>query len=459
MTDMKPFFDVLSVPLKCGADFSELYMEDREEFSLRHDGSQVYSASSSRQKGVGLYLLSGAKSRYGYTCDCSLEGVKTLAKNLSSMITWEGGSAPAALPPLREEHYTSANVVRIDPKTVSEARKKAVLKKVCDMARAYSPKIVEAHGEYQDYVQNVTILNSLGLLTGERRVITTLRLFVTASDGSKSMMNWGNFSSALGFEFVENEEKLASIVDTVCEGALNGLVARKVEPQFLPIVVDSGTFIHEACGHSLEATHVAGGNSVFYGKVGQKVASEKVTILDSGIVPGMCGSFAISDEGVPSSPALLIEKGILRGYMADRKGARALGVPMTANGRRQNYRFAPGARMTNTYMQTGSDPTESIIPSVEKGIYVKEVGGGNVNPVTGNFNFLIASGFMIEHGEVTYPIASVNLSGQSIETLCRVSMVGDKYFPDDGSLCGAESGLVYVTSYQPRILIDGMMIG
>ena len=459
MTSIQPFFDLLSVPLKCGADFSELYLEDREEFSLRHDGSRVYSASSSRQKGAGLYLLSGQRSRYGYTCDCSLQGIKTLVDNLSSMIVWNGQRGDGLLPPLYTPQYTSANKVLMAPEDVSPVRKKAVLGQVCKMARGYSPKIIEAHGEYQDYVQNVTIMNSLGLCTKERRVITTLRLFVTASDGHKSMTNWGNFSSARGFEFVENEEKLASIVATVCDGAMNGLVAKKVAPQFLPIVVDSGTFIHEACGHSLEATHVAGGNSVFYGKIGQKVASSKVTILDDGTVPDMCGSFAMSDEGVESAPTVLIEDGILRGYMADRKGARALDIPMTANGRRQNYRFAPGARMTNTYMKAGKDATESIIPSVEKGIFVKEVGGGNVNPVTGNFNFLVASGFMIEHGEITYPIASVNLSGQSIDTLCRVSMVGDRYFPDDGSLCGAESGLVYVTSFQPRILIDGMMIG
>lgn len=459
MADLKTFFDLLSVPLKCGADFSELFIEDREEFSIRNDGSKVYSASSSHQKGVGLYLLSGTKSRYGYTCDGSYHGVKTLVDQLSSMIAWDNNGAVPQLPPLHTESYTSANRVLLFPGGVSKERKKAVLNKVCRMARDFSPEIIEAHGEYQDYVQNVTILNSLGLHTGEQRVITTLRLFVTASDGKKNMMNWGNFSAARGFEFLEDEDKLASIVETVCQGALNGLIARKVAPQFLPIVVDSGTFIHEACGHSLEATHVAGGNSVFYGKIGQKVAGDKVTILDAGNVPDMCGSFAISDEGIASAPAVLIENGILKGYMADRKGARMLGVPMTANGRRQNYRFAPGSRMTNTYMKAGSDPTDAIIPSVEKGIYVKEVGGGNVNPVTGNFNFLIASGFMIEHGEVTYPIASVNLSGQSIETLCRVSMVGDRYFPDDGSLCGAESGLVYVTAFQPRILIDGMMIG
>lgn len=459
ITALKELYDLLSVPLQSGADFSEIYMEDREEFSLRNDGRQVYSASSSRQTGVGLYLLSGEKSRYGYSCDCTPEGVRTLINNLSAMIDWGRPKVPVTLGELREEHHVSANKVRIYPHQVTAEQKKRVLNSVCRMARDYSPQIVEAHGEYQDYIQHVTIMNSLGLLTGEDRVITTLRLFVTASDGRKSQMNWGNFSSALGFEYVEDEMRLENIVRTVCDGAINGLTARKVSPQFLPIVVDNGTFIHEACGHSLEATHVAGGNSVFYGKVGQQVASPKVTIIDDGTVPEMCGSFAISDEGVPSTPAVLIENGILKGYMADRKGARQLGIPMTANGRRQGYRFAPGARMTNTYMQIGNDPTDSIISSVERGIYVKDIGGGNVNPVTGNFNFLIASGFMIEHGEITYPIASVNLSGQSIETLCRVSMVGDSYFRDDGSLCGAESGLVYVTAFQPRILIDGMMIG
>ncbi|MBS5477942.1 MAG: TldD/PmbA family protein, partial [Coriobacteriia bacterium] len=216
---------------------------------------------------------------------------------------------------------------------------------------------------------------------------------------------------------------------------------------------------HEDCGHPLESTHLAGGASVFYGKIGQRVASPLVTILDDGTQSGLCGSAAISDEGVASAPNLLIEDGVLRGYMVDRLGSRQLGMAQTAAGRRQDYRFAPVARMTNTYMRAGTTPNDSIIPSVSHGLYVSEVGGGNVNPTTGNFNFLVASGYLIENGELTYPIANINLSGQSIDALMRVAAVGDTYHPDDGSLCGADSGLIYVTAYMPRVLIDGMLVG
>lgn len=454
-----PAREALGTPLARGADFSELFVEDRHETRVSSNGSQVTAASSTHMHGAGLYLMSGEETRYGYTNDTSARGLSGLAGRLSGLCAWGAPAPRSEAADVIERVYPSRNAVERSPETVGDAEKARVLDAVCAEARAFSPDIVEVHADYQDRVQNVAVLNSEGLLARERRVVTTLRLYVTASDGRRSNSSWSNYSSGHGFEYVADEANRAAMVRSTCTDALEGLVARRVEPEVMPVVVDSGTFIHEDCGHPLEATHARGGGSVFFGKVGQQVASPLVTVVDDGSLAGACGSNAMSDEGVESAENVLIENGVMRGYMADRLGSRQLGVPQTGAGRRQDYRFAPVSRMTNTYVRKGATPTESIIPSVSRGLYVREVGGGNVDPTTGKFNFLATSGNLIENGELTYPISNVNLSGQSIDALMRVAAVGDSYFPDSGSLCGADSGLIYVTAFMPRLLIDGMMVG
>lgn len=449
----------LALPLKRGADFSELFIEDRRETRLNSDGERVTAASSTHMRGAGLYLLSGTETRYGYTNNLTAAGLRSLADGLSGLCSWQAPAPASRVADVVERSYPARNTVLRSPETVDEAQKARAVRELCAQARGFSPLIVEAHADYQDRVQNVAVVNSEGLLARERRVVTTLRLYVTASDGEKSNSSWANYSSGHGFEFAEDEELRSQIAASVCSTAIDGLHARRVEPEVMPVVVDSGTFIHEDCGHPLETTHVVGGASVFGDLVGQCVASPLVTVVDDGSYPELVGSNAMSDEGVESAKNVLIKDGVLQGFMADRLGSRQLGVPHTGAGRRQDYRFAPVARMTNTYLERGTTPTESIIPSVSHGLYVREVGGGNIDPTTGKFNFLAASGNIIENGELTYPISNINLSGQSIDALKRIACVGDSYFPDAGSLCGADSGLIYVTAFMPRILIDGMMVG
>lgn len=457
--DEEPVYPVLQRPLDGGADFAEVFFEDKTETRIDSDGERVTSASQTRMRGAGLYLLNGCETRYGYTNDVSRAGIAALADDISSSIAWDRPAPARPLAELSELRVASPNAVVLDPHDVPMERKKRVLLDICRRARSFDPRIVDAHADYQDRVQHVSVVNSEGLLVRERRVTTTVRVYVTAADGNGANGAWNNFSMSAGFECLEDEGRRRAMVAKTCTGALNGLAARPVAPEVMPVVVDSGTFVHEDCGHPLESTHLVGGASVFFGKLGERVASPLVTVLDDGTRPQLCGSHAISDEGVPSASNLLIEDGILRGYMVDRLGSRQLGMAQTAAGRRQDYRFAPVARMTNTYMRAGSTPAESIIPSVAHGLYVSEVGGGNVNPTTGNFNFLAASGYLIENGELTYPIANINLSGQSIDALMRIAAVGDTYYPDDGSLCGADSGLIYTTAYMPRVLIDGMLVG
>lgn len=451
--------DALAVPLARGADFSELFIEDRHETRVSSDGDRVTASSSTHMHGAGLYLLSGLESRYGYANDTSPRGMARLADGLSNLCPWRTVAPRRSVEAVSERAFRAPNAIEVEPASVPAAEKARVVNQICAQARAFSPLVAEVHADYQDRLQDVAVVNSEGLLARERRVVTTIRLFVTASDGERSNGAWSNFSACRGFEFVDSEQERARMVASTCSTAIDGLRAVMVRPEVMPVVVDSGTFVHEDCGHPLESTHLAGGTSVFFGRIGEQVASPLVTIADCGTIGGLCGSNAMSDEGVASAENVLIEDGVLRGYMVDRLGSRQLGTPMTAAGRRQDYRFAPVARMTNTYLRRGTTPTDDIIPSVDHGLYVREVGGGNVDPATGRFNFLAASGNLIEHGELTRPISNINLSGDSIDALKRIVAVGDTYFPDSGSLCGADSGLIYVTAFMPRILIDGMMVG
>ena len=456
---VEPATSALALPLSHGADFSELFFEDKHETRISSNGSIITASSSTHMHGAGLYLMSGTETRYGFTNATDAAGLSALAAGLGNLAPWRAGAAASVPVPVEERTYAPHNTVLRDPADVPSAEKARILNQVCAEARGFSPKISEVHADYQDRIQNVAVINSEGLLAREKRVITTLRLFVTASDGDRMNAAWNNFSSGHGFEYLEDDAERSKMVRSTCESAINGLVSHSVRAEVMPVVVDSGTFIHEDCGHPLESTHLAGGTGIFYGKIGQQVASPLVTIGDSGEWPELCGSFAMSDEGVEARDNVLIEDGILRGYMVDRLGSRQLGMPQTSAGRRQDYRFAPVARMSNTYLKKGTTPTKDIIPSVSHGLYVREVGGGNVNPTTGNFNFLAVSGNIIENGELTYPISNINLSGQSIDALKRIVAVGDSYFPDSGSLCGADSGLIYVTAFMPRVLIDGMMVG
>lgn len=456
---VEPAGEALAIPLGRGADFSELFLEDRMETRISSDGERVVSTSSTHMNGAGLYIMCGTETRYGYTNETDAAGLRVLADDLSGLCSWNH-PAPASRPaPVTELELCQPNPIERSPETVPVSEKKRALATLCALARGYSPLIVEVHADYQERVQDVAVLNSEGVLAREHRVLTTVRLFVTASDGQRSSGSWSHNTANKGFEFMADEATLAEIAARTCGTAVDGLHARRVEPEVMPVVVDSGTFIHEDCGHPLESAATGCGKSVFCGKMGEQVASPLVTICDSGCFPGYCGTNAMSDEGVPSAENVLIEDGVLKGNMVDRLGSRQLGVPMTAAGRRQDYRFAPTSRMTNTFMRCGVTPTDDIIPSVSHGLYVREVGGGNVDPVTGRFNFLVASGSLIENGELTYPVADINLSGQSIDALMRISAVGDRWIPDPGSLCGAGSGLIPVTAFMPRVLIDGMMVG
>ena len=229
----------------------------------------------------------------------------------------------------------------------------------------------------------------------------------------------------------------------------------------MPVVMDNGfggVIFHEACGHSLEATSVARGNSVFCGKLGTRIGSEKVTAYDDGTIPGAWGSLNINDEGEPTRRIKLLDKGVLTSYMIDKLGSRRMNMPSTGSGRRESYRFAPTSRMTNTFIAPGQDENSDIIASVENGLYAAKMGGGSVNPVTCEFNFAVLEGYLIKNGRISTPVRGATLIGRGDEILFNIDMVGRDMTMGQG-MCGSESGSIPANVGQPMIRISSISVG
>ena len=229
----------------------------------------------------------------------------------------------------------------------------------------------------------------------------------------------------------------------------------------MPVAIDNGfggVIFHEACGHSLEASSVAYGQSQFCGKLGQKIANEKVTAIDDGTIPGAWGSINIDDEGTPSRKRVLIEKGVLKTYMIDKFNGRRMGMESTASSRRQSYAYTPTSRMTNTYIAAGTDKNEDIIASIEYGLYAADMGGGSVNPVTGEFNFAVNEGYIIRKGKICEPVRGASLVGKGSQIIQDIDMVGTDMDMGQG-MCGSSSGSVPTNVGQPLIRVSSITVG
>ena len=229
----------------------------------------------------------------------------------------------------------------------------------------------------------------------------------------------------------------------------------------MPVAIDNGfggVIFHEACGHSLEAQAVSRGMSEFAGKLGQRVASEKVTAIDDGTIPGAWGSVNIDDEGTPNRKRVLIEKGVLKSYLVDKLNGRRMGLETTASSRRQDYTFAPTSRMTNTFLAPGTDTDEAIIRSIDFGLYAKKMGGGSVNPVTGEFNFAVNEGYLVRNGQICEPVRGASLIGKGSEVIRNIDMVGMNLRREQG-VCGASSGSVPTDVGQPMIRVSEITVG
>jgi TldD protein len=311
-----------------------------------------------------------------------------------------------------------------------------------------------------DYDKKILIANSEGLITEDRQVRT--RLFVTsiARDDNEMQTGSDNIGGHIGFELYD-EKKVDAIAIESARIAKTMLLADKCPSGKMDVVIDNGfggVIFHEACGHGLEATSVAKGNSIYAGKIGEKIASHLVTAIDDGTIENAWGSSNIDDEGFSTQKNVLIEKGVLKKYMVDRLNGRRMKMKPTGSSRRQNYRYAPTSRMTNTYIDNGHSTKDEIIENTASGLFAKKMGGGSVNPLTGEFNFNVMEAYIIKDGKIDKPVRGASLIGRGSEVLKNIDMVGNNLALGQGN-CGSSSGSLPVNVGQPTIRVKNITVG
>lgn len=453
--------DVLSSVLaRClitGGDFAEIFEEDTIDTSIGILNGKVENSISGRTHGIGIRIFKGFKSVYAYTNNTSLSSLLDTAEKAALAL---GELKEDISIVLNEREVFNNNKIIYVPSSISIDKKIEVMKTGYKAAKEYHDEISQVSVGYLDKEQNILIANTEGLLTEDRRIRTRLSISSVASANGENQTGFEGPGAHKGFELfndidVEYYGREASRV------AHTMLHARTCPAGKMPVAIDNGfggVIFHEACGHSLEATAVAKGNSVFTNMLGKQIASTKVTAIDDGTIPNAWGSLNIDDEGNKTRKNVLIENGILKGYLIDKLNGRRMGMEATGSSRRQNYKYAPTSRMTNTYIAAGNDDEKEIIKSISEGLYAKKMGGGSVNPVTGEFNFAVSEGYIVRNGEIQEPVRGASLIGKGSEVLMNIDMVGKNLEQGQG-MCGSVSGSIPTNVGQPMIRVKEITVG
>ncbi len=440
-----------------GGEFAEIFLERSAGTALLLEGGRIEEAATGCDRGAGLRLVREGRTHFTSGNDVTEEGLLRLADNLVDALP---AGTPLGVPELVLQEVARVSPVRVDPAQVPVERKIELLHKAERAAREHDALIAEVAVRYRDQERHILVANSEGLLTLDRQVYTSFSVSAVAREGRGVRSATRVASGTCGFELFESENPEA-LAREAARVACAQLRAAPAPPGTFTVVLSSragGTMVHEACGHGLEADFVEKGFSVYAGKLGQRVASERITVVDDATLPGKRGSYGMDDEGFPGQRTVLVERGILRGLLHSRETARRMGQRPTGNGRRESYRHLPLPRMSNTLILPGDDDPEAILASVEDGIFVAEMGGGEVDIVSGNFVFHCTEAYRIRNGRIAEPVRDAILTGNGPEVLSRIDRVGSDLGFQVGT-CGKEGQGVPVADAQPTLRIPGIVVG
>jgi len=448
---------VLDKALSKGADFSEIFFEDSASASMQMLDSKIVKSISGNDWGAGIRVFYNHKAIYAYTNDLSEDGLLRAAEAVSAA---EKGIEIIEVPKLRNQHYDPHHVFVISFDQVTSKDKIDIMHTIDIAARSYSDFISQVSISYIEKLQKIAIANSEGLFTNDLR--SYARMYVSSIATKNNEMQTGSEGPGAlqGFEFFKNLDAV-KLGEETAERAVKMLLSDYAPSGKFPVVIGNGfggVIFHEACGHALETTSVAKQASVFTDKMGQEVARPCVTAIDDGTISNKWGSSTIDDEGNPTQKTLLIENGFLKSFIIDKLGGLKIGAESTGSGRRQSYKFAPTSRMRNTYIDNGNDSFEDMISSIDFGLYAKKMGGGSVQPGTGDFNFAVNEGYLIENGKITKPVRGASLIGNGPAILKKISMVGNDLEFAEG-MCGSQSGNIPTCVGQPTIMVDEIVVG
>ena len=448
---------ILNEAVSTGGDFAEVFVEKKNSSSLYMIDGKIESSLSGKDFGIGIRIFKDTFSVYGYTNDMSEENLLKTARKIAQAVK---GTKSDMVINLIKQDMENYNKIEIYPETVRKEHKIDIMKRGYFAAKNYDEEISQVRVSYADSKQNILVANTEGVWAEDERVRGRIRIESAASSGTEIQTGSMSPGASRGFEFFEkmNIEDYGREASRIAETVLH---ADYCPGGKMPVIIDNGfggVIFHEACGHGLEASSVAKGNSVFAGKLGQKIASSVVSAVDDGTIPNEWGTLNIDDEGTPTKRNLLIENGILKNYMIDKLNGRRMEMESTGSGRRESYKYAPTSRMTNTFILSGNSTLDEMIASTEKGLYAKYMGGGSVNPATGNFNFAVLEGYLIENGKITSPVRGATLIGNGAEILMKIDMVGNNSALAQG-MCGSVSGSIPASVGQPAIKVGEITVG
>ena len=458
MIDKKTMSDLIAIVLHGGADFVEVFAEYSKNSSIGYSDRKIETLSDTVISGVGIRGFVGTKTYFACTTDLTPSGLTECARRVAQAV----GSPVDRIPTFSLVERINPNIhpIRVLPGDVAPKVKADLLRSGCVKAFEAGQEIIQVQGNLISYDKSFQVANSEGLYTTDRQVRTRISINAIASNGTENQSGGSNPGRLMGLELFD----LISPESVGQEAARQALVNLRAVPcpsGLMPVAIENGfggVIFHEACGHSLEAACVGIGMSQMCGKMGQQVAGTKVTAIDDGTIVNGWGSCNIDDEGNPNQRRVLIENGILKSYMVDRLGSRRMGVPHTASARRQNYSFETTSRMTNTFIANGPDRNEDIIASIENGIYCAMMGGGSVNPFTGDFNFAAREAYLVKNGKICEPVRGAALIGNGGDVIQKIDMVGQDLDTAQGN-CGASSGMVPTDVGQPLIRVSSITVG
>ena len=457
MLEKRLLEEILGIATSTGADFAEVYCELTRNGRVVLMGGKIETIADNTVSGVGIRAFLGTKTVYGSTSDISRAGLIKCAKSVAEAM---GDKHAPQNVVLTERTFPNIHPVKIVPSTAEMKTKISLLREACTSAKEYDERIAQVVGHLLTVDHTIQIANTEGLLTSDRHMRTRMAVNAIASAGGENQSGSCSPGRGMGLEVFELFPP-KEIGTAAAKQAITNLTADYCPAGQMTVAIENGfggVIFHEACGHSLEATSVGKGTSQMCGKLGQKIANEKVTAIDDGTIPNAWGSVNIDDEGHPTQRNVLIENGVLKNYMIDRLGSRRMGMPMTGNGRRESYLYEPTSRMTNTFIANGPDKNEDIIASIEYGLYAKSMGGGSVNPLTGAFNFAVNEGYIVRNGKICEAVRGASLVGTGAEILQDIDMVGQNLDTAQG-MCGSSSGSVPTDVGQPLIRVSKITVG
>ena len=453
-------FDITAIlrrALAGGGEYADIYGEEGASTAIVCEDGKIEKVLAGTDRGVGIRVISDLRTAYAYTNEITEAALLALADTVSRAV--RGKIFDRAID-LRPKVTGPGFPIKLPPAGIPLRDKVAAATRAESAARGFDQRVRQVMVVYRDSNLRAQCANSLGEFHETHRTGTVFMTQVVAAQGDVIQTGYEPLGGFRGFELFEQKSP-EEIALTAARRAVMMLAARKAPGGMMPVVLSSeagGTMVHEAIGHGLEADLAQTGMSVYSGKIGQQVASQLVTVIDDATIPNARGSFSFDDEGTPGERTVLVENGILKGYMYDRLTAMKDGCPSTGNGRRESYQAKPIVRMTNTLIAPGTTSPESIIKGVAYGLFVRKMGGGQVNTVNGDFVFEVSEGYLIENGSLGEPVRGATLTGSGPDVLKKIEQVGSDLGFGIGT-CGKDGQGVPVADAQPTLLIGEITVG